>query len=36
VYIKADHRYITGILGGNNLTITDSSINLLEPQGYST
>lgn len=35
VYIRAEHSYITGILG-DTLTITDSGVNLLEPQGYST
>ncbi len=34
VYIKAEHVYITGVLG-DSLTITDGSINLLEPQGYA-
>lgn len=34
IYVKATHRYITGILG-STLTITDRGINLLEPQGYS-
>lgn len=34
VYIKAEHDYVTGILG-DTLTITDGSVNLLEPQGYS-
>ena len=34
VYIKAEHGYVTGVLG-DTLTITDGSINLLEPQGYS-
>ncbi len=34
VYIKAEHDYVTGVLG-DSLTITDGSINLLEPQGYS-
>lgn len=34
VYIRAEHAYVTGVLG-DSLTITDGSINLLEPQGYS-
>jgi TadE-like protein len=34
VYIKAEHEYVTGVLG-DTVTITDGSINLLEPQGYS-
>ena len=34
VYIKAEHDYVTGVLG-DTLTITDASVNLLEPQGYS-
>ena len=34
VYIRAEHDYVTGVLG-DTLTITDGSINLLEPQGYS-
>jgi len=34
VYIRAEHSYVTGILG-QSLTITDSGVNLLEPQGYS-
>ena len=34
VYIRAEHSYITGIMG-KTLTITDASVNLLEPQGYS-
>lgn len=34
VYIRAEHGYVTGILG-DSLTITDGSVNLLEPQGYS-
>jgi len=34
VYIRAEHGYVTGVLG-NSVTITDGSINLLEPQGYS-
>ena len=34
VYIKLEHSYVTGVLG-DSLTITDGSINLLEPQGYS-
>ena len=33
VYIKASHEYVTGILG-DTLTITDSSINLLEPDSF--
>ncbi len=34
IYIRAEHNYITGILG-DTLTITDSGVNLIEPQGYS-
>jgi hypothetical protein len=34
VYLRAEHAYLTGVLG-DSLTITDGSINLLEPQGYS-
>ncbi len=34
VYVRANHTYYTGILG-STLTITDTGINLLEPQGYS-
>ena len=34
VYIRAQHDYVTGVLG-DSLTITDGSIYLLEPQGYS-
>lgn len=34
VYLRAEHAYVTGVLG-DSLTITDGSINLLEPQGYS-
>jgi hypothetical protein len=34
VYIRAEHGYVTGVLG-DTVTITDGSINLLEPQGYS-
>jgi hypothetical protein len=34
VYIRAQHDYVTGVLG-DELTITDGSIYLLEPQGYS-
>jgi hypothetical protein len=34
VHVRAKHRYYTGILG-STLTITDSGVNLLEPQGYS-
>ena len=34
VYIRAEHAYVTGIMG-DTLTITDASVNLLEPQGYS-
>jgi hypothetical protein len=34
VYIRMEHGYVTGVLG-DSVTITDSSINLLEPQGYS-
>ena len=34
VYIRAQHGYVTGVLG-DDLTITDGSIYLLEPQGYS-
>lgn len=33
VYMKASHDYITGVLG-DTLTITDSGINLLEPDSY--
>ncbi len=33
VYIKATHEYITGIVG-STLTITDSGINLLEPDSF--
>jgi len=33
VYIRAEHRYLTGILG-RTLTITDSGINLIEPDEY--
>jgi hypothetical protein len=32
--MRAEHTYYTGILGAS-LTITDSGINLIEPQGYS-
>lgn len=35
VYLQAKHRYYTGILG-QTLTVTDSGITLLEPQGYET
>jgi hypothetical protein len=34
VYIRAEHEYVTGVLG-DTLTITDGSVYLLEPQGYS-
>jgi hypothetical protein len=34
VYIRLKHAYVTGVLG-SSLTITDGTINLLEPQGYS-
>ena len=34
VYIRAQHDYVTGVLG-DALTITDGSVFLLEPQGYS-
>jgi hypothetical protein len=34
IYIRAEHDYITGVLG-SSLTITDASVNLIEPQGYS-
>jgi hypothetical protein len=34
IYIKAEHDYVTGVLG-DSLTITDASVNLIEPQGYS-
>lgn len=34
IYIKAEHSYITGVLG-DTLTITDAAVNLIEPQGYS-
>ncbi len=34
VYIRATHLYATGVLG-SRLTITDTGVNLLEPQGYS-
>ena len=34
VYIRTEHSYVTGVLG-DSLTITDGSVNLLEPQGYS-
>ena len=34
IYIRAEHGYVTGVLG-DSLTITDASVNLLEPQGYS-
>lgn len=34
VYIRAKHGYVTRILG-DSLAITDASVNLLEPQGYS-
>lgn len=33
VHIRASHRYYTGVLG-DTLTITESGINLLEPQNY--
>jgi len=35
VYLQAKHKYYTGILG-QTLTVTDSGITLLEPQGYSS
>lgn len=35
VYIRAKHSTITGVLG-DSFTITDKSIALIEPQGYST
>ena len=35
VYIRAQHSYITGVLG-NTLTVTDSGITLLEPDSYGT
>jgi hypothetical protein len=34
VYIRSEHTAITGVLG-TTFTITDSGVNLLEPQGYS-
>jgi hypothetical protein len=34
VHLRAKHDYVTGILG-SDLSITDNSVNLLEPQGYS-
>jgi hypothetical protein len=34
IYVRAEHDYITGVLG-STLTITDASVNLIEPQGYS-
>jgi hypothetical protein len=34
VYVRLEHGYVTGVLG-DSVTITDGSINLLEPQGYS-
>ena len=34
IYIRAEHSYITGVLG-DSMTITDASVNLIEPQGYS-
>jgi len=34
IYIRAEHDYVTGVLG-DSLTITDASVNLIEPQGYS-
>jgi hypothetical protein len=34
VYIRAEHDYVTGVLG-DSLTITDGTVYLLEPQGYS-
>lgn len=33
VYVRARHRYYTGALG-TGVTLTDSSITLIEPQGY--
>ena len=32
VYVRLEHGYVTGVLG-DSVTITDGSINLLEPQG---
>jgi Flp pilus assembly pilin Flp len=34
-YLQAKHDYYTGILG-QTLTVTDSGVTLLEPQGYSS
>lgn len=34
IYIRAQHSYVTGVLG-DELTITDATVNLIEPQGYS-
>ena len=34
VYIRLTHSYVTGVLG-DSLTVTDASVNLLEPQGYA-
>jgi hypothetical protein len=34
VHIRAGHTYISGVFG-KKLTITESVVNLLEPQGYS-
>jgi hypothetical protein len=34
IYVRSEHNYVTGVLG-RTITITDASVSLIEPQGYS-